>query len=163
MGSVYELDRRLGQFDEIICYEALEHVRRHREVCQRFFDVLRPGGVLHLCCPNRLHPRHQREVLDEKEQGGHVRTGYTEQDYRQLLEPIGFAIEKVAGVGPWSVYSADKVLRAVRTRVGDIPALVLLPVFLPIVRFARLDHGVPFSVYVKAAKPETSGEGQAKT
>lgn len=151
--NLYELASEARTFDEIICYEVLEHLRRDREVVREFYRILRPGGVLHLCCPNRLHPRHQAEILDAGETGGHVRQGYTEQDYRQLLEPEGFTIDAVAGIGPRSVYLADAVLRAIRSRLGDLFALPLFPFALPFVWYARMNPDVPFSIYVRAVKP----------
>jgi len=151
--NLYELVDERRTFDEIICFEVLEHIREDSKVVAEFFRILRPGGVLHICCPNRLHPRHQREVLDFGETGGHVRPGYTEEDYRRLLEPLGFAIDQVIGIGPPGVYHADRIMRAIRNRVGDIPALPLLPVALPFIWAARFNPSTPFSLYVRAIKP----------
>lgn len=150
--NLYELAAVDGPFDEIICYEVLEHIRRDAEVVKEFHRMLRPGGVLHLCCPNRLHPRHRSEVLDLAESGGHVRPGYTEEDYRQLLEPLGFEIDLVVGIGPRSVYLADAVLRFIRNRVGDAWALPLFPLMLPFVWLARSNPKLPFSIYARAIK-----------
>jgi 2-polyprenyl-3-methyl-5-hydroxy-6-metoxy-1,4-benzoquinol methylase len=160
-GNLYDLPKEQRTFDEIICYETLEHIRRDAEVAAQFFRILRPGGVLHLCCPNRKHPHHQAEVLDLNETGGHVRAGYTEADYRKLLEPIGFKIELVAGIGPAPVHRADRMLRAIRNRVGDVPALPLLPLGLLALKFARLDPPMPHSLYVKAVKRVKLGNMQA--
>lgn len=150
--NLYELSEEKREFDEIICYEVLEHLRRDHDVVKEFYRVLRPGGVLHVCCPYKLHPRHKAEVLDVDETGGHVRSGYTEQDYRILLEPIGFRIDRVVGIGPKSVYIADKVLRTIRHRFGDLPALPLLPFGLPFTWLAGENPAVPFSLYVRAVK-----------
>ncbi|HEX5400231.1 MAG TPA: hypothetical protein VFY06_14390, partial [Verrucomicrobiae bacterium] len=130
-----------------------EQLRRDREVVEQFYRILRADGVLHLCCPHRLHPRHQAEVLDMDETGGHVRQGYTETEYRALLEPLGFKIERVVGIGTPGVYFADKVLRAIRSRAGDALALPLLPLALPFVWLARVNPATPFSLYVQAVKP----------
>lgn len=151
--NLYDLGTEIRTFDEIICSEVLEHLGRDRDVLKEFYRILRPGGVLHLCCPNRMHPRHQAEVLDLQETGGHVRPGYTEEDYRALLEPLGFTIDCVAGIGSNGVYLADLVLRAIRNKIGDWAALPLLPLALPFVWFARLNPAVPFSLYVRAVKP----------
>jgi SAM-dependent methyltransferase len=150
--DLYDLPKETRTFDEIICFEVLEHLRDDHVVVKEFYRILRPGGVLHVCSPHRLHPRHQSEVLDMNEKGGHVRAGYTEGDYRKLLEPVGFSIENVVGIGPRSVYLADKVLRFIRNRVGDVPALPLLPLALPFVWFAKFDPAIPFSLYVRAVK-----------
>jgi SAM-dependent methyltransferase len=151
--NLYDLTRETRTFDEVICFEVLEHLVRDEDIVTEFFRILRPGGALHLCCPHRLHPRHQTEVLDTKESGGHVRTGYTEEDYRNLLEPIGFRIGSVVGIGTPAVYHTDRILRAIRNRVGDWAALPLLPIALPVVWFATLNPRLPFSLCVKAIKP----------
>jgi SAM-dependent methyltransferase len=151
--NLYDLTKETRTFDEIICFEVLEHLRDDHGVVKQFHRILRSGGFLHVCSPHRLHPRHQAEVLDAHEKGGHVRPGYTEEDYRKLLEPAGFSIDCVVGIGPPSVYFADKILRAIRNRVGDIPALPLLPLALPVVWFAKMNPPMPFSLYVRAVKP----------
>lgn len=151
--NLYDLPSETRTFDEVICSEVLEHIRGDAAVARQFFRILRPGGYLHLCCPNRLHPRHQAEVLDEAESGGHVRAGYTEADYRALLEPIGFEIDRVTGIGPAGVYHADRMMRAVRHHVGDWAALPLVPFTFPFLWVARLDPPTPFSIYVRAVKP----------
>ena len=151
--NLYDLKRETRSFDEIICFETLEHVRDDRIVVAEFYRLLRPGGELHLCCPNKLHPRHQAEMLDLEERGGHVRPGYTEDDYRALLEPLGFEIQNVVGIGSWPVYIADEIMRKVRTYLPEIAAIPLLPLMLPIIWFTKLNPPVPFSLYVQAKKP----------
>jgi SAM-dependent methyltransferase len=150
--NLYDLSEETRTFDEILCFEVLEHLRRDGDIVREFHRILRPGGVLHVCCPNRLHPRHQAEVLDTEERGGHVRQGYTPEDYRVLLEPAGFRIERIVGIGSAGVYRADRLLRTIRNRVGDLAALPLLPFALPFVWQSRFDPPIPFSVYVKAVK-----------
>ena len=154
--NLYDLDKEARTFDEIICYEVLEHLRRDHEVVAQFYRILKPGGVLHVCCPNRLHPRHQTEILDINETGGHVRAGYTKEDYRRLLEPLGFKIEQIVGIGPNSLYKVDAFLRQIRHRCGDWLALPLFPVGLLTVKVAYMNPVVPFSIYVKARKPASS-------
>lgn len=154
--NLYDLPKEARTFDEIICYEVLEHVRQDDLVVGEFFRLLRPGGILHLCCPHRLHLHHRTEILDVNESGGHVRRGYTEDEYRQLLQPLGFKINKVVGIGTPFVYHADRMLRAIRSRFGDVPALPLFLCVAPFVRFAQLGPPMPFSLYVRAVKPVAS-------
>jgi SAM-dependent methyltransferase len=151
--NLYDLSKEMRTFDEIICYETLEHIRCDQGIVKEFYRILRPGGMLHLCCPYSLHPRHQAEVLDVNEEGGHVRPGYTEEDYHKLLEPLGFQIHHIAGIGPKSIYITDEIIRWIRNRVGDVLALPLLPLGLVTIKLARLNPPVPFSLYVQAVKP----------
>lgn len=150
--NLYDLADDTRSFDEIICFETLEHIKRDRDVVEQFYRILRPGGFLHLCCPNRRHPRHRREVLDLAESGGHVRPGYAEEDYRALLEPIGFTIDRVIGVGTPPVYWADTVLRYIRTGLGDLAALPLFALLLPVVWLSGQNPRNPFSLYVRGVK-----------
>ena len=152
-GNLYDLEDEPRRFDEIVCFEVLEHLRRDGDIVRAFYRILRPGGALHLCCPNRLHPRHQAELLDEAETGGHVRAGYTFEDFRRLLEPAGFVIEREVGIGPRSLYLVDEALRVLRNRLGDAVALPLLPLALPFVWLAGMNPPTPFSLYVTAVKP----------
>lgn len=151
--NLYDLGPLEAKFDEIICYETLEHVLRDRDVANEFYRLLRPGGVLHLCCPYALHPYHAASGVDINESGGHVRLGYTESDYTALLTPLGFEICKMVGIGSPSLCRADDVFRALRHRWGDGFALPLLPLALPFVWMSKLNPKVPFSLYVRAQKP----------
>jgi SAM-dependent methyltransferase len=150
--NFYQVESLGLRFDEIICYEALEHVRDDARVVTSFHRLLNPGGVLHLCCPNAEHPRWQAEVLDHEERGGHVRAGYTVQSYRNLLEPIGFEITAVEGVGGPLLSKAELVLSKTRNRFGDLLSVPLAMLLLPTVWFDGMSATCPFSMYVKANK-----------
>lgn len=159
--NLYDLPKEERKFDEIICFETLEHIRRDDEVVTQFYRILRDGGVLHLCCPHSLHPINQAEVLDTKETGGHVRSGYTEEEYRRLLEPLGFTLEHVTGQGSPAEVLMEKFFRVLRNNLGDLAAVPFLPLVILIVKFAKLNPPVPFSIYVRAVKPTRLSQSQA--
>ncbi len=155
--NLYQLTDDNHCYDEVICYETLEHILGHETVCQQFFDCLNPGGVLHLCCPNSEHPRWASEDLDLQEQGGHVRYGYTEADYRALLEPIGFKIDTVEAVGgPALVTLQESVQMRVRKWLGEPGALMVSILAIPFIWFDKKRIEVPFSIYVRAVKESDS-------
>jgi SAM-dependent methyltransferase len=139
-----------SQFDQVICSEALEHVRDDGAVIRHFAAALRSGGVLHLCCPNAAHPAHALGRVDEPEDGRHVRDGYTLDSYRSLLEPEGFQIEHVAGIGSSAAVRVDNAVRAARERFGHGVAVPLLTLTLPVRFVDRVDAVQPHSIYVKA-------------
>ena len=152
--NLYELAKRHAeeQFTEIICYETMEHIRDDSGVCQQFHGLLAPGGVLHLCCPYARHPRWQAEVLDREERGGHVRAGYTVEAYRALLEPIGFTITHVEGVGGTWLTRAESLLSCMRAKFGDLLSLPLALLFFPIVWVDKPNLECPYSLYIRAIK-----------
>jgi SAM-dependent methyltransferase len=150
--NIYDL-RKLGRkFDQILCIETLEHITRDAEVVAIFHDILKPGGILHLCCPNAQHPEHHLGRVNGPEDGGHVRDGYTWESYRALLEPAGFRIETRVGLGSSVLLALDRPVRFIRNHFGTLAAI---PLFLVVWPFTWMDHlnpPVPFSVYVKAIK-----------
>ena len=154
LGNLYELDFDEGSFDEIICSEVLEHLRDDAGVCRSFWRFLRPGGLLHVCAPNAQHPYNASFPLDRHETGGHVRAGYGLADYRQLLEPIGFEIDTVLGLGGPLRQAFNRRIKELQARFGAMAAGPLFLLSLPCLWFEsrRRERAVPFSIYVRAVK-----------
>jgi SAM-dependent methyltransferase len=150
--NIYDLVNLGRTFDQIICSETLEHIRRDREVVQMFSELLVPGGRLLLCCPHAVHPEHNLGRIDEPETGYHVRDGYTLESYRNLLEPAGLRITKALGVGSPLLCSLDKLLRGIRHKVGDPGAFPFFLALLPLTWFDYLNPKMPFSLAVIAEK-----------
>lgn len=152
--NLYDIESLGLAFDEIICCEVLEHIRGDEQVCRSFFKILKPGGVLHLCCPHAAHPDHVNYPLDPDETGGHVRTGYTLESYRALLEPLGFQVSPPVGLGGGVRQACNKPI----TRSHDIGGLPLaIATFLLMAPWAMFDAQsprVPYSLYVQARKPK---------
>lgn len=153
--NLYDLKALSLEFDEIICTEVLEHIERDGTLCSDFFDALRPGGVLHLCCPNAEHPDNQTEALDPLETGGHVRPGYTFESYLALLKPIGFKVSEPLGLGGMVRQKSNKLVLAAQRHGG----LTLgVPAFAIVWGLSWLDavlptSPIPFCIYVRAEKP----------
>lgn len=150
--NLYDVGSLEPGFDEIICYETLEHIKDDRKVCSSFWRLLKPGGVLHLCCPNADHSHWREEELDAAEIGGHVRAGYTLESYRALLEPIGFRITDIEGMGGPVLVALGKWHRRYHGR-APIRAALLALAALPFVWLDPRRHVCAYSLYVKAVKP----------
>lgn len=150
--NIYELDKIDRKFDEIICTEVLEHIADDDNVCRSFFNALKPGGVLHLCCPNADHPDHAAMHLDEDESGGHVRAGYTEATYRQLLGSVGFDIAEIVGLGGRVRQSINKRITQAQSG-GFLAGLALFLVTWPLHNVDGERADPPYSLYVRAARP----------
>lgn len=149
--KLQDLDRR---FDQIICLETLEHISNDHGMISLFYGLLRPGGVLQLCCPNALHSQHRLGRVNGPEDGGHVRDGYTFETYRELLEPAGFVIENELGMGGPILTALDLPIRWIRGRGGDALALPLFALVWPVIYLLdRPNPPVPFSLHVVARKP----------
>jgi len=153
--GLYDLDSIEPGFDEIICYETLEHIKDDTRVCKSFWNLLKPGGFLHICCPYAEHPRWMSEILNS-EHGSHVRAGYTLDSYRALLEPIGFRIVVNEGMGGVFLSGASNLMESLRDRLGHfwgpIFCLPVLLIAIPIVWLDPRDLKLPYSLYIKAVK-----------
>lgn len=154
--NLYDVMSLDEQFDEIICTEVMEHIKGDKEVCTSFFNLLKPGGVLHICCPNADHPYHQAYELDPEETGGHVRPGYTKQTYKELLEPIGFELSEPIGVGGQIRHKCNEVIYGAQ-QVGGLPlGLMAFGLLSGFSIFDSAKPKIPFSLYVQARKPSVS-------
>lgn len=68
--NLYDVELLDQPFDEIVCTEVLEHLKKDDAVCRSFFKLLKPGGAAHICCPNADHPYNRSFPLDPGEKGG---------------------------------------------------------------------------------------------
>lgn len=150
--NLYDLPKLNRKFDQIICSETLEHIAGDRDMVGVFYEMLKDGGVLHLCCPYALHPDHSLGRVNGPEDGGHVRDGYTLESYRALLEPEGFKIVTHFGLGTPFLQRLDRAVRYLRNKWGNIAALPLFLLIWPLLGFDAPNPKLPFSVYVQAVK-----------
>lgn len=153
LANLYEVDFPSESFDEVICTEVLEHIQRDEEVCRTFWRLLKPGGILHLTTPNADHPDNRATDLDLHETGGHVRPGYTRATCETLIEPIGFRIEEVRGIGGAVRQAFNRRIKRRQQRAGAMAGLPLFFLSLPFLPLDRLrPNAEPVSIYVRARK-----------
>ena len=53
VADLRELPADLGEFDVVVCFEVLEHIREPEVALDSLAGVLRPGGILAVSSPNR--------------------------------------------------------------------------------------------------------------
>ena len=159
--NLYDMESLGEDFDEIICSEVLEHVVRDHHVCRSFWNVLKPGGILHLCCPNAEHPDNKNHTLDTAETGGHVRPGYTPDSYKALLEPIGFHLSEPIGLGGPLRQACNKRIIAAEEKLGFLPALVPFLLAWPWQCLDTTRPAIPYSLYVRAARTGEADQPRA--
>lgn len=121
-------------------------------MCRIFWRVLKPGGVLHLCCPNADHPDNANHPLDLDERGGHVRPGYTAETYRALLAPIGFELSEPIGLGGPLRQTFNRKITAIQESLGFLPGFLLFLISWPLLAFDTAQPQIAYSLYVRARK-----------
>ena len=153
--SIYELaDKPLGQFDQIILFEVLEHLYHDElamSICARH---LKKDGWLHVSVPNRDSHVHFEGVA-RTETGAHVRHGYDVASLEALVRRHGLEPIDRAGVGGLgtvlgflAVVHAGR-LPGVLGRAASAAAFVLV---WPFVKVLDLFPSRPLSLYVLVAK-----------
>lgn len=151
--NLYDMAAEEHQFDCIICTEVLEHIRDDVGICRKFHELLKPGGTVHITSPNAVHPYNVTFPLDHEEKGGHVREGYTNETYKQLLEPLGFQVERFSGIGGPIRQAFNWRIKTIQERCGAIWGFPLFVLALPFLWMDAREPKVPFSLYVCARKP----------
>jgi SAM-dependent methyltransferase len=138
-----ELVGKIGPFDQIMCFECLEHIRDDRSVVQNLAAMLKPGGRIMITVPYKYYRHLIGDVLSETEDGGHVRWGYTHDEMSEILDTGGLrTIEKdyVSGVLAQQISNAQRVI-ARAPGVGGLGAWALTFPLRPMVAFDRLLTG----------------------
>ncbi len=100
-GDLRQLDNmteQLGLFDQIICFETIEHILGDEKLLKDFSLLLKSGGRVLLTAPYKNYAKHllgdDAVSLSTYEDGGHVRWGYTHEEMGLLLGEAGFVVTK---------------------------------------------------------------------
>ena len=94
-GDLRELDRfgpGLGQFDQILLFECIEHIRDDAKLVSDLAARLEPGGTILLTTPYAHHRPLWGETVSAEEDGGHVRFGYTHEEIARLFDANGIDV-----------------------------------------------------------------------
>ncbi len=93
-----EIKKTLGSFDQIICFETIEHILDDQKLVKDFSNILKPGGKLLITAPYKYYYR--RLLGDDKfplsiyEDGGHVRWGYTHEEIENIFNNANLIMGK---------------------------------------------------------------------
>ncbi|MBI2035471.1 MAG: class I SAM-dependent methyltransferase [Candidatus Liptonbacteria bacterium] len=159
--NLYELPKLNLIFDQIICFETLEHLAEDERVIRIFAEIIKPGGILHLCTPRKNRKLMYGEKMSEKQDGGHVRLGYEFENFKTMLEKSGISIVKsdkavgffgliILNIVQWIGLSPlTKGLPKITKDV--LSALILLPLY-PLTFFDNLIPSQNLNIYVRAIK-----------
>jgi SAM-dependent methyltransferase len=135
-----QLKKPLGKFDQIICFETIEHILNDEKVIRDLANLLQPGGQLLVTAPFKYARRLPDEVLSEHEDSGHVRWGYTHSERCALFERSGLQAEEqtyLTGI------VSQTILRWTR-RLGDTP--IARSITFPLRLFLFIDQSLTRSL-----------------
>ncbi len=83
-----------NKFDLIVSVDVMEHIEDDRTVFKNFYKALKPGGYLLINTPSIYGGSDVHEDSEESFISEHARDGYSEEDLRSKLEPLGFSVDR---------------------------------------------------------------------
>jgi SAM-dependent methyltransferase len=120
----------LGLFDQIICFETIEHLTDDAGLIRSLAEMLKPGGRLLLTAPFDGHHPLFTEERDPSpvEDGSHVRFGYSQARLRELVEQAGLSAVDGGFVSGLLAQKVTSLMRRLTARFGRMAAwLAILP------------------------------------
>jgi len=159
--NLHERKELFGKYDKIICTENIEHILNDQKLMTDMAACLKPGGKLYLTTPNMEFipmDNEDDEPLSTIEDGGHVRRGYTPEDFERLCKNAGLKVEKVDYVSGYLSQKITGVWRALN-RVNPMISFALtlpLRVFPPLFddSVTKAKKFPKYSISLIAQKPE---------
>ena len=103
----------LGKFDQIICFETIEHIRNDKKLIRNLVALLKPGGRLLLTTPYKNYKHLYGDAISMTEDGGHVRWGYTHKEIGKIFTQSGLDIFKEDFIGGIVSQQLTNLLRLV--------------------------------------------------
>ena len=146
LGDLRELDiysDKLGMFDQIICFETIEHILNDKKLISDLAKMLKPEGRLLLTTPYKYYKPLHGDNISEHEDGGHVRWGYTFNDLKELFIASGLEIvveDYISG------FFSQKITNLMRRLSLVIPHTAAWVLTLPLRLFQIID--VPLTRFI---------------
>lgn len=158
--NVYNLLSLQKQFNQIICFETLEHIKDDREIIRLVAKILKPGGILHLCVPYLKRKPYFGEIISEVEDGNHLRLGYDFEELNEMLEKIGLTIVKkdtAVGFFAQKLINFDNwfdvnLLKKSPSRIKDLIHFINFIFLYPLTFLDKFIPSKPLNIYISAEK-----------
>jgi len=141
-----QVSEDLGLFDQIICFETIEHIMDDHRLMADLSSLLKPGGRLLLTTPYK-HYRHLfGDKLSVSEDGGHVRWGYTHEEIRRLFDQYGLEVQVegyISGFVSQQITNLQRILSRLQGKLAwafTFPLRVFQWVDRPLTRVLGYPH-----------------------
>ncbi len=84
-----------NKFDLILSVDVMEHIKDDKKVLQNFYNALKEDGYLLINTPSIYGGSDVHDEEGESFIGEHARDGYSPDDLKEKLKPLGFKIENI--------------------------------------------------------------------
>ncbi|MEK6826597.1 MAG: methyltransferase domain-containing protein [Nanoarchaeota archaeon] len=124
LNNLNQLGEDLGKFDQIICFEIIEHILDDRKLVRNLSNLLKQGGQLLLTTPYKNCPFWKDAVVPNVENGDHVRVGYDTQDLDTLFKEEGIKLVKEDYVSGYISQRLILIGQSLSRRISSKKAIV---------------------------------------
>ena len=131
------LKTKLGIFDQIICFETIEHILGDDKLIRDFASILKPGGQILLTAPYKHYNRIMGASISEVENGSHVRWGYTHEEITTLFAKHSLV---VTGRAYLTGLISQRLIRSYRLLSMYIPYRLVWALLFPLRICVALDQ-----------------------
>jgi SAM-dependent methyltransferase len=110
--SLDEISEHLGLFDQIICFETIEHICNDKKLIKDIANLLKKNGKLFLITPYKHYKHLPGDKLSLVEDGGHVRWGYTHEEIKNILHGFNLKVqteEYISGYISWHLIYFQRI------------------------------------------------------
>jgi 2-polyprenyl-3-methyl-5-hydroxy-6-metoxy-1,4-benzoquinol methylase len=128
-----EIFKKKEIFDQIICFETIEHILNDKKLIKDLSILLKSGGRLLLTAPYQNYINLYKDRLSDFEDGGHVRKGYTFEELEKLTSESGLKIESreyITGFISQQLINFLRITGEVNPILGEIIGVIFIPLRL---------------------------------
>lgn len=109
------------KYDQILLFDVLEHIIEDRRTIENLVRHLAPGGEILISVPRLGHIPIADECVSDREDGRHVRKGYSREDLERMLTGCGLTIIRRKTACGWltrgSKAFSNRIYRLTRSRI----------------------------------------------
>lgn len=122
-----KISNEIGLFDQIICFETIEHIKDDEKTILNLSNLLKSQGRLLLTVPYKYYHHLLGDKLSEEEDGGHVRWGYTHKEIRDIFTKCNLDVEIEDYVSGFISQQICNVQRFLSIFLGKLSWFVVFP------------------------------------
>jgi len=143
---VEDWGKNLGTFDQILCFEAIEHIMDDQKLINNLSRLLRPGGKLFLTTPYKHYKPLLGDQLSPVEDGGHVRWGYTHEEMLEIFQKAGLKVvvqEYISGVVSQQLINTMRIVSRANSKIAwsvVLPLRLFQAIDTPLTKFTAYPH-----------------------
>lgn len=130
LNNLPNIENEIGKFDQIICFETIEHIINDSGLVASFSRILDNKGILLLTAPYKFYHHlygDDQTGLSVVEDGGHVRVGYTHEELHSICKKFGLELVKTEYITGFFSQTLINISRFLNSFISNLGWLITFP------------------------------------